>query len=771
MLLFLIELVLTGFIDYTSKFKALKLLKNRYLSRSHKIKVHTMKLRYSILFLVFLMAVQSSDAQQIDFESLFDGRYNQESVEAPKWMKDGRFYSALKFNEQAETVELRKYSITDDTYEVLVSEKELTEKNEGLPLTIDDYQFSADETKLLIQTEVEAVWRRSRLAHYYIFDFKTRELKRLSANDVKISNAEFSPAGDKVTFTRDNNLYVVDLAKETETAITNDGKYNQVINGSTDWVYEEEFSFAKAWFWSPDGNKIAFYRFDETNVRQFFYTVWGASNYPDQIVYKYPKAGEVNASVKIGVYDLSSTETTWIHADENPDHYIVRVNWTNSSDRLALRKMNRLQNVQDLLVYSTKTKQLELLKKEENAAWIEENDALTFLSDGSSFLYMSEEDGYNHLYYYTDNGKKSNQITKGAWDVTEVVGVNEKRKEIYFMSAEESPMERHLYKINFNGKGKKKLTTEKGMHSIAMSGDQQYYLDYYSSISTPLRVTLHDSNGKQLRVLEDNRVLNEILANEPLPKKEFITIQTRNGISLNGYIIKPNDFDSTRKYPVLMYVYGGPGSQTVQNEFETDQRSLWHYYLVSKGFLIVSVDNRGTGARGADFKKVIYKNLGKVEIEDQIEAAKYLQTLSFVDADRIGIWGWSYGGFMSSLALTRGGDVFKTAIAVAPVIDWRYYDTIYTERYMQTPQLNPDGYRSASPIYEAANLKGNYLLIHGTGDDNVHFQNAVSMADALQQFNIPFETMFYPNRNHGIYGGQTRRHLYTLMTEFILENL
>ncbi|TNE72933.1 S9 family peptidase [bacterium] len=723
----------------------------------------------------FLLAVillpNLIQAQSFDFEALFDGRYRQESVEAPNWMNNGKFYSALKFSEENNTVELRKYSITDDSFEVLVSEKELATLNNDLPIEIEDYQFSADETKLLIQTKVEAVWRRSRLANFYVYDLKAKSLQALTANDIKIGNAEFSPKGDKVAFTRENDLFLVDLKSGKESAITTDGKINSIINGSTDWVYEEEFSFAKAWFWSPDGNRIAFYRFDESKVREFFYTLWGPSNYPDKVTYKYPKAGEQNAVVTIGVYDLDTKVTKWVKADENPDHYIVRVNWTNSSNRLALRKMNRLQNVQELLVYSFDSEQIEIIKKEENPQWIEENDALYFLSDGKSFIYMSEEDGFNHLYIYTDNGKKMKQITKGAWDVIEVIGINEKRKEIYYISAEDSPLERQLYSIRFDGKKKTKLTKEAGTHAIEMSGDQQYYLDYFSSVNQPLRVTLHDSKGKQIRLLEDNNVLSGILTDEPLPTKSFITIPNETGLNLNASVIKPYDFDESKKYPVLMYVYGGPGSQTVTNEFETDQRSLWHYYLASKGYIVVSVDNRGTGARGAEFKKAIYKNLGKVEIEDQLAAANYLKSLPYVDADRVGIWGWSYGGFMSSLALTRGSDVFKAAIAVSPVIDWRYYDTIYTERYMQTPQLNAEGYRNASPIFEAAKLKGHYLLVHGTGDDNVHFQNSVTMADALQYYNIPFETMFYPNRNHGIYGGNTRRHLYSMLTEFILENL
>lgn len=725
-----------------------------------------------LLFVLFLLNTNSFAQQStFDFEALFDGRYKQESVEAPNWMIDGTYYSAIVYNDSLKSSELRKYSILNDKYEVLLTETELQKLNNNLPLSIDDYQFSSDETKLLIQTETEAIWRRSRLAYHFVFDFKDRSLQKVSLNDVKQSNAEFSPNADKVAFTRSNDLFIYDVTTKKETAVTTDGKWNAIINGSTDWVYEEEFSFAKAWFWSPDGKKIAFYRFDESEVKEFFYTNWTSLNYPEQVVYKYPKAGEKNADVTIHVYDLESKNTRQLLVDEDPDHYIVRVNWTSNSSKLAVRKMNRLQNDQELLVFDVNDGSKELLKKETNENWIEENDDLSFLKDGKSFIYVSEEDGFNHIYLYTNNGKKVKQLTKGEWDVTAVVGINEKKKEIYFVSSEESPMERHLYRVSFDGKKKTKLTKGYGVHQINMNSDQTYYLDYYSSDKQVLTVSLFDSSGKQIRVLESNKALKQILKEVPLLPKKFLSIPVQDNLRLNAWVINPPNFDSTKSYPVLMFVYGGPGSQTVMNQFASDQRSLWHQYLAYNGYIIVSVDNRGTGARGAAFKKEIYKNMGKVETEDQIAVAKYFAKKSFVDSTRIGIWGWSYGGFMSTLSLERGADVFKAAIAVAPVIDWRYYDTIYTERYMQTPQLNPDGYRTASPIYEAAQIKGNYLLIHGTGDDNVHFQNAVSMVDALQHYNIPFQTMFYPNRNHGIYGGETRRHLYTLMSKFIFEEL
>lgn len=729
--------------------------------------------KHLILLIYFFITQTSVFAQtsNFDYEALFDNRYQQESVEAPNWMKSGSYYTALSYNDSLNQIELRKYNILNQENEIIITETQLTELNNGVAVSIEDYQFSSDEQKLLIQTEVEAIWRRSRLANHYIYDIKKNTLQRLTANDEKQSNAEFSPNGDFVAFTRSNNLYVVDLNSGKETAITTDGKINSIINGSTDWVYEEEFSFAKAWFWAPDGKSIAYYRFDESDVREFFYTLWGSHNYPDQVVYKYPKAGEKNAIVSMWVYNLESRFNKKLDLSEKSDFYIVRANWTSNPNRLAVRIMNRLQNEQELIVFDVVTGKKDILKKEIDQRWIEENDDLTFLSDGKSFIYVSEEDGFNHIYLYSDNGKKQIQLTKGNFDTHGIVGINEKKKEIYFISSEESPMERHLYKIDFKGKRKKKLSKGAGVHDIEMNRDQTYYLDYYSADNQPLKVTLNNSDGKELRVLEDNRLLSDFLKDNPLIQKKYLSIPVTDSLKLNAWMILPPHFDSTKTWPVLMFVYGGPGSQTVMNEFDNGQRALWHQYLATKGYIIVSVDNRGTGARGATFKKSVYKQLGVLETQDQIKVAETIAKYNYIDSERIGIWGWSYGGFMSTLSLARGSDVFKTAIAVAPVIDWRFYDTIYTERYMQTPQLNPDGYRLASPIYEASSIKGNYLLIHGTGDDNVHFQNSVVMVDALQHYAIPFETMYYPNRNHGIYGGETRRHLYQLMTRFILEKL
>ena len=417
------------------------------------------------------------------------------------------------------------------------------------------------------------------------------------------------------------------------------------------------------------------------------------------------------------------------------------------------------------------TGQTEIIKTETSDAWIDVNDDLKFIEGGDRFIYTSEESGYNHIYLYEISGRLVRQVTKGNWEVTNYLGYNDQSGKIYYLSTEDSPLERHLYSINVDGTAKTKMSDGEGQNSVNMSRDYKYYIETFSGSAAPPIYTLHQGNGDEVRTLEDNSGLKEVMSDYRMPEKEFMKIDLPQA-TLNAYMLKPYDFDPAKKYPVLFYVYGGPGSQTVSKSFSSGQRPMWHRYLTEKGYIIISVDNRGTGARGRDFEKQLYKKLGQYEVKDQIDAAKHLiDKHDFIDTSRVGIWGWSYGGYMSSLVLAQGSDVFSTAIAVAPVTSWRFYDTIYTERFMQTPQMNPDGYKKGAPLTYADQIKGNYLLVHGTGDDNVHFQNAVEMVDKLVAEDVDFETMFYPNRSHGIYGGNTRKHLYKMLNDFILENL
>jgi len=721
-----------------------------------------------IIFGWFIQPVNGQEKQPITFEHIFDNTFSQEGIQNVNWMKDGQYYTAVVQTQS--DIELRKYDLLTGDYEVLIATTKLDAPDRSKPLYIQDYQFSADETKLLLKTDVEQIWRRSTRENYYVHDLETGETQKLTSSQEKQQYAQLSPTGDKAAYVQENNLFLVNLESGEETQITDDGEFNKVINGAADWVYEEEFGFAKAWYWSPDGSKIAFYRFDEERVKEFFMTEWG-SLYPGLTRFKYPKAGEQNSIVKIAVYDLESGSTTWMDIGEETDQYIPRINWTTDSEVLSIRRMNRLQNRQDLMLADVNTGETEIIKTETSDAWVDINDDLTFLNNGEQFIYVSEESGYNHIYLYDMDGTLVRQITQGDWEVTNYIGYNEANDRIYYISTEESPLERHFYSIGIDGKDKRKMSDGDGWNSINMSKDYKYYIKTYSGPSTPSVYTLHESNGKQVRILEDNETLAQRIDEYRVPPKEFMTIPLPQA-ELNAYMMKPHDFDPSQKYPVLFYVYGGPGSQTVTQQFSDGQRPMWHRYLTEQGYIVVSVDNRGTGARGRDFEKQLYKKLGQYEVEDQIAAAEYLiDQYDFIDSDRVGIWGWSYGGYMSSLALARGSDIFSTAIAVAPVTNWRYYDTIYTERFMQTPQMNPEGYDKGSPITYADQIKGNYLLVHGTADDNVHFQNTVEMVSKLIEEDVAFETMYYPDRNHGIYGGNARKHLYEMMNRFILENL
>ena len=722
--------------------------------------------RLSLVLFITIFCATTLYAQRtpIEFDTIYDGTFSQNGITNVRWMNDGKFYT------ESREYQIIRSNIVKDEELVLFDGAQFSDGDHPNGILVEGYQFSADERKILIRTDVKSIWRRSTKENYYVYDRETEALTKLTDTNGDQQNGELSPQGDKAAFVRGNNLFWVDLTTGRETQITDDGELNAIINGATDWVYEEEFGFAKAWSWSPDGNRIAFYRFDETEVKQFDFRIWG-DLYPGKTEYKYPKAGEDNSVVTIHVYDLETSETTAMDIGEETDQYIPRIMWSNNSNLLTIRRMNRLQNRQDLLFADVSNGETTVIFTEEvENGWISVHDNLYFLKNGKQFLYTSEKDGYNHIYLYDMQGEEKSRVTSGDWEVTQFLGVDERRHMIYFMSTEESSLERHLYTVRVDGKRKKQLTKAAGWHNINMSKDFKYYIDTHSNSAFPNTFTLRDIKGKALRVLEDNSSLKSVLGEYAYSPKEFFTVEV-NGASLNAYMIIPLDFDSTIQYPVLMYVYGGPGSQTVTSAYESGDRAFWHQYLVNQGYIIVSVDNRGTGAKGRDFKQTTYKQLGVKEAEDQAAAARYIASLDYVDGSRIGIWGWSYGGFMSTLSLAEGKDVFSMAIAVAPVTSWRYYDSIYTERYMQTPQLNPEGYDNGAPLNRANEIEGKYFLIHGTGDDNVHYQNAVSMVDELIDQNIQFDTFYYPNRAHSISGGNTRQHLYTMMANYILKNL
>ena len=713
--------------------------------------------------LVLSQPLAAQDLKKVSLEDVFKkGSFSQKSVYGINWMKDGQYYSSQVERNGAPTV-VKINVTTGEEVGVLLDGK-------ALGIDFSDYSFNADESKALLATDVEPIYRRSSKGIFYVVDMATGQKQQLMKGE-KISYATLSPDNTKVAFVKDNNLYVSDLTNNATTQLTQDGEANRIINGAADWVYEEEFSMAQAFKWSPDGKRIAFIRFDESNVPEFNMQTWGPL-YPQDYKFKYPKAGEKNSIVSLHVAEVATGKLQQLDAGTEKDQYLPRIYWTKDANQLAFIRLNRLQNQLDLLHANASTGESKLILSETSATYVDldYNDDLQYLSDGKSFIRTSEQDGYKHIYHHNLDGTLIRQLTAGAWEVSAMVGLDEKGKKLYYLSTEASPLERNLYVIQLDGKGKKLLSPAKGTHSINMSPDHRFFIGYHSTADSPVTVTLNEANGKTLKVLEDNTALKGRLATYALGKKEFFTFPTVDGTVLNGYLIKPADFDPNKKYPVLMYVYGGPGSQNVLNSWG-GTRDFWHQHLAAEGYLVASIDNRGTGARGRDFKHATYANLGKLETIDQIEGAKYLAKMPFVDPSRIGIWGWSYGGYMSSLSLMIGNDVFKAAIAVAPVTTWRYYDTVYTERYLQTPQLNPAGYDDNSPITHVNKLKGNFLLIHGTGDDNVHFQNAVDLVNALIAADKQFESFYYPNRNHGIYGGNTTWHLYTQMTDFLKRKL
>ncbi|NQU32181.1 MAG: DPP IV N-terminal domain-containing protein [Bacteroidetes bacterium] len=698
-----------------------------------------------------------------------DYKFMAKSVRGVNSLKNGKEYTMIKKG----SIVIYDYK-SGDSISTLVNKNDLMVKDSENPIRIGSYSMNSDENKFLFPTESESIYRHSSKADYYIWDVKTKELTQLSKGG-KQSLADFSPQSDKVAFVRDNDIFIVNLITGEEKQITTDGQKNHIINGTCDWVYEEEFGFTKGFNWSPDGNNIAYYRFDESKVKEYTLEYYGEL-YPKWETYKYPKAGEDNSTVEIFVYNLESGVATKMDVGEETDQYIPRIKWTKDPNVLSIQRLNRLQNHLDILLADAIVGNSRIMYSEDNDYYIDITDNLTFLSNNKEFLITSEKDGYNHIYLYNMNGKVQRQLTSGNWDVTEIYGWDETVGFLYYQSAESSPLNRDIYKVSIKGK-KTKISRQDGTNNASFSKNFKYYINNYSASGVPPVYTVVMSNGKEVRVIEDNAALKEKLSHYSISKPEFfkfttpeITMPDGSQVELNAWKILPYDFDPEKKYPVLLSIYGGPGSQEVRNSWG-GFNYMWYEMLAENGIIVMSVDNRGTGARGEVFKKMTYLELGKYETLDYIETAKYLGSLPYVNKDRIGIFGWSYGGFMSSNALFQGADYFNTAIAVAPVTNWRYYDNIYTERFMRTPQENPDGYDNNSPINHVDKLTGNYLLVHGNADDNVHPQNSMDLFSALVKADKQFDFMLYPNKNHSIYGGNTRYHLFNKMTDFLYEHL
>lgn len=691
-------------------------------------------------------------------------------------MKDGLHYTVLE--EEAGALAINQYAYrTGNKVATLVKPAELVPAGSKEPVEMDGYSFSGDEKKMMIETGHEQLYRYSYFAHNYVFDRASKKLEPLSdTKKAKQRLATFSPDGSKAAFVRDNNLFVVDLATMAETAITTDGEWNKVLNGATDWVYEEEFTLVQGYAWSPDGSKLLYLRTDESGVREFDLTYYKNQLYPSEYRFKYPKAGEANSSISLHVRDLVGGLTYNVPlGTEETDIYIARLGFTPKGEPWFMR-LNRLQNEKVICTVKlpppgTKARPVPTeIYKESNKTYVEVTDDLHFLADGSGFILTSEKDGWNHIYRVNFAGGEPWQMTRGNWDVVGVKGIDEKGKRVIFTAAQSAPENQEVLAIAFNGKLPVPLSPKGGHNDAEFSTGFQYFINTRSTLNSPPVVTLHDGKGKLVKTLKDNAKLAKTCADYGIATREFFQFKTDGGTELRGWMMKPANFQSRERYPVLLVQYSGPNSNEVLDQWD-GRAQLWHSLLAQKGYIVACVDPRGTGHRGKDFRHITYGQLGKYETEDHIATAKWLAQQPWVDGSRIGIWGWSYGGYMSSNCITKGADQFKAAIAVAPVTNWRYYDSIYTERYMGLPKDNAKGYDDNSPVFHAGKLKGNYLLIHGLADDNVHYQNAAEMTNALIKANKPFDQFVYPDRNHGIGGGGTRLHLYEMMTGWILENL
>lgn len=730
-----------------------------------------MQNRISSLLLIIIISIVSfginaQEKKQITVESIWkDYEFFGKGVAGFRSMNDGEHYS--KIERSGQDVTIRKYSFTDkeDKGAEIIKANELKYNNKKL--SVDDYSFNKDESKALIVTNQRSIYRRSYTADYFLFDLTSRKLQPLDEEHSPQTLAEYSPDGKKVSYIYKNNLYVKTIASGKVKQITKDGERNKIINGTTDWVYEEEFAFTKAYAWSPDSEYIAYLKFNEEKVKEYtmkyFYDL-----YPDLYTFKYPKTGEDNSKVCAFVVKAKNGKGKKIDLGEY--EYIPRLQWSEFENKLMLLTLNRHQNhlKYNWIDVENKNYAPKVVYEEKDKAYVEIDDNLIFLKDGKSFIRTSEKGGYNHIYKISLDGT-STQITKGNWDVIAFKGINEETNTIYYTSVEEGPIYQTLYSIQIDGSNKTKISKEKGKNNATFSTGMKYFVNNYSNANTPNQISLHKADGSLLQILENNDDLKSKIADYNFQQKEFLKIEGVD-TELNAWMIKPSNFDPKKKYPVYVNLYCGPGSNLVQDRWD-GVNLAYHQLLAQSGYIVFCVDTRGTMYRGSEFKKSTYLQLGKLETEDVIQVAKNLGKLDYVDADRIGIQGWSYGGYMTSLAMTKGADVFKMGIAVAPVTNWRYYDNIYTERFMRTPQENADGYDDNSPINHVDKLKGKYFIIHGSGDDNVHYQNTMEMVNAMVAADKDFDMFIYPNKTHGIYGGNTRNHLFRMMFEYTLENL
>lgn len=724
-----------------------------------------MKIKHFTAILITVI-ISTVSAQEITVEKIWkDYAFFGKSVDGFRSMNNGDFFSKISEINGKEAITKHAFSNYEGNGEVLIKAADV--KHNGNIIKFDDYYFNNDETKVLLTTQTTPIYRHSFSAIYYLYDLKTKKTEPLDETHQPQTLAEYSPDGTKVSYIFENNIYIKDITSGKITQVTSDGKRNEIINGTTDWVYEEEFAITKGYAWSPDGNHIGYLKFNEIDVKEFSMTYY-KDLYPELYTFKYPKAGEDNSKVTVNMYSIASGKSEKV--DLGQYEYIPRLKWSPIENKLIVQTLNRHQNELKYHVIKVSNDNIaaSTIYTETSETYIDIDDNLLILNDGKTILRTSEKNGYNHIYKLCFDGQMT-QITNGNWDVIEFTGIDDKNTTIYYTSAENGAINKSIYKIAITGKNKTLISEANGTNDADFSNGMKYFIKSYSDANTPTIYTLCNNTGKELTVLENNSALKSTCEAYQFSKKEFVTFKGHSE-QLNGWMIKPKDFDPSKKYPVYINIYGGPGSNMVENSWG-GVNLAYHQLLAQNGYIVVSVDPRGTMYRGEKFKKSTYLQLGKLETEDFIAVGKELQSYDFVDPTRIGIMGWSYGGFMTSLAMTKGADVFKMGIAVAPVTNWRYYDNIYTERFMRTPSENENGYDDNSPINHVGKLKGKYLLIHGSGDDNVHYQNTMEMVNALVAADKQFDLFVYPNKNHGIYGGNTRNHLFKMMLDYTLKNL
>jgi len=715
---------------------------------------------------IVVVALSQQKSKAWTIEEILSAKFALKSLSSAQWIDSGKRFSYLQTDSGTLVRSLYTYTVAGGKRDRAIDGAALSTVTRSTPFRIGSYQWSADGEYILLTGVLPA--RRTKTGGAFgVFSVKTRSFRLLSDPSTDQAIIKPSPDGSKIGFVRSNDLYVMDVQTGRETQLTFDGS-GVIINGKFDWVYEEEFEIIDGWEWSPDSKRIAFWRLDQSAVPTF-----PLVRYPDDDAHAvvemehYPKAGDPNSIVKIGVVNVEKGEATWLNLGANTDIYIPRIKWTNAPEILSIQRLNRGQDTLDLMLANVVNGSVKTILTETDPDWIDVHDDLAFLKESQQFLWTSFRDGFTHIYLFTLDGSLVRQLTKGDWDVTQVVGVDERARRVYFLGTEASPLERHLYSVRFDGTGLHRLSEEPGWHSVSFAPDCAVYLDTYSSMEIPTTVTLRAVDGKRVGTIVSNSTT--VYGEYPMGTHEFFSFTTSDGLSLNGWMIKPPVFNPAKRYPVLMYAYG-VGNQTVTNQWRGTMY-LWWQLLAQRGYIIVSVDGRGTEGRGKRFRQASFRHLGVPETKDQIEATKYLARLPFVDGSRIGISGSSGGGYLTLMAMTFGADYFKTGIAVSGISNHKFYDSIWTERYMDSPQENPEGYKETSPITYASKLKGNLLIIHGTVDDNVHWQNTIVLVNELVRQNKQVQTMFYPGRAHGIHGANATRHWFTLMTDFILEKL